>query len=263
MSECSCGKKKIRDYICKIISIEKLSERIFWLTVECPELASVVRPGNTVMIYPSSTSDPLLGRPFAVADRDIEKGFISVCWMILGRGTEMMTRFMEGATVQVRGVFGVPFSEDSTSVHLAGGGAGAGILFLFAKLFPERTASLSVGMPGRGYEKFAEKILSIVPNAKIYTDDGSFGDGDSMFKVLPKELNTNEQIWACGPPGFLNALEKHCASSLDKLYFAIDNRMACGYGGCMGCVINTKNGMKRICVDQSLFRADEVIRDAH
>ena len=134
MSECSCGKKKIRDYICKIISIEKLSERIFWLTVECPELASVVRPGNTVMIYPSSTSDPLLGRPFAVADRDIEKGFISVCWMILGRGTEMMTRFMEGATVQVRGVFGVPFSEDSTSVHLAGGGAGAGILFLFAKL---------------------------------------------------------------------------------------------------------------------------------
>ena len=66
-----------------------------------------------------------------------------------------------------------------------------------------------------------------------------------------------------GRAGFLNALEKHCASSLDKLYFAIDNRMACGYGGCMGCVINTKNGMKRICVDQSLFRADEVIRDAH
>lgn len=263
MSECSCGKNKIRDYKCKVVKTEKLSERIFWLTVECPELASSVRPGHAVMIYPSPTTDPLLGRPFAVADIDNEKGYISVCYMILGRGTEMMTKFQEGDAVRVRGTFGVPFSEETQPVHLAGGGAGAGILFLFAKLCPEKTASMSIGMPGRGYEKFAEKILSVVPDAKIYTDDGSFGDGDSMFKVLPKELKENEQIWACGPPGFLKALENHCAASLDKLYFALDSRMACGYGGCMGCVIDTKDGLKRICVDKSLFRADEVIRDEH
>ena len=34
--------------------------------------------------------------------------------------------------------------------------------------------------------------------------------------------------------------------------------MACGYGGCMGCVVKTARGLKRVCADQSLFRADEV-----
>ena len=29
----------------------------------------------------------------------------------------------------------------------------------------------------------------------------------------------------------------------------------------MGCTIETKDGMKRLCVDQSLFRADEVNPD--
>jgi len=39
--------------------------------------------------------------------------------------------------------------------------------------------------------------------------------------------------------------------------------MACGYGGCMGCVVETSGGLKRICADQSLFRADEVTEDEY
>ena len=39
--------------------------------------------------------------------------------------------------------------------------------------------------------------------------------------------------------------------------------MACGYGGCMGCAVETKSGLKRLCVDQSLFRSDEVVKDEH
>ena len=202
MSECSCGKNKIRDYRCKVVKTEKLSERIFWLTVECPELAFSVRPGHAVMIYPSSTTDPLLGRPFAVADIDNEKGYISICYMILGRGTEMMTKFQEGDTVQVRGTFGVPFSEETQPVHLAGGGAGAGILFLFAKLCPEKTASLSIGMPGRGYEKFAEKILSVVPDAKIYTDDGSFGTVIQCSKCFLRSLRKTSRYGHADLPAF-------------------------------------------------------------
>ena len=263
MSDCGCSRNKLNDYQCLVTKLEKLTEKIVWLSVRCPELAVSVRPGNAVMVYPSAGLEPLLGRPFGVADADAVSGEISVCFMTLGRGTTLMSTLRAGDTVRVRGVFGVPFPADGAKVYFAGGGAGAALFFYMCRLHPTRAAGLYLGVPGRGYERYAELVRSLIPDAHIFTDDGSFGEGDSMFRVLPKEPGDNEEIWACGPPGFLRALKKHCAASPEKLFFALDRHMACGYGGCMGCTVKTVNGLKRLCVDQSLFRSDEVADDEY
>ena len=258
MRDCSCRKNTIGDYQCEVALSERLSERILWLTMKCSELAENARPGNGVMVFPSNCAEPFLGRPFGVADADKKNGTVSVCYMLYGRGTGLMSEFKSGSTVRVRGFFGTPLHEPDGKVYLTGGGVGIAIFLLYNKMFPGRVAGLYLGIPGNGCERYAEKILLILPNAKIFTDDGSFGEGDSMFKVLPKELGAGDEVWSCGPSGFLRAMRKHYANGLDKLYLSLDKRMACGYGGCMGCVIETKDGPKRICVDQSLFRADEV-----
>lgn len=263
MSECSYHENVINDYMCEVKKSYLLADRIAWITFVCPELAYRVRPGNCVMVFPSRGLDPLLGRPFAVADADVLKGEISVCYMILGKGTEMMSMLEVGSQVSVRGLFGVPFPEKQAKIYLAAGGAGIAIFMLFSRLFPEMIAGIYLGVPGKGYEKYVAHVLSLVPKTRVFADDGSFGEGDSMFEVLPVTFSDNEEIWACGPPGFIKALDKHYAEQPDKLYLSLDNRMACGYGGCMGCVIETKNGIKRLCVDQSLFRADEVIDDGN
>lgn len=258
MQECSCGKRTLNDYSCPVVESYMLSDRIAWLTVECPEIANSARPGESVMVFPSDGNDPLLGRPFGVANTDTQKGHISVLYMLCGRGTELMTSIKAGDTVKVRGLLGVPLPMRNDKVHLTSGGVGIAIFLLYAKMFKERVAGVYFGLPGRGCEKVAQKIQSILPDVRIFTDDGSFGEGDSMFKVLPKTL-LNEEIWACGPDGFLEAHKRHCEGYHDKLYFALDARMACGYGGCMGCVIETTSGLKRLCADQALFRSDEVI----
>lgn len=260
MSECSCHKNKIDDYVCPVVKLEKLADRIFWLTVRCPELAKNALPGNALMVYPSEGGEPLLGRPFGVADADPVRGEVSVCFMLWGKGTELISHFREGVMVHVRGLFAVPFPDRDAKIHIACGGAGAALFLSMCKVHPERVAGLYLGIPGKGYEKYAERVCAMVTGAKVFTDDGSFGEGDSMFKVLPKELGAHEEVWACGPPGFLAALEKHYEKSPEKLFFALDRHMACGYGGCMGCVVETKHGLKRLCVDQSLFRSDEVIK---
>ncbi|NLV82648.1 MAG: hypothetical protein GXZ18_06590 [Synergistaceae bacterium] len=260
MSLCSSDDKiTINDYECPIVTSEMLSEKIAWMTVKCPELASSVVPGHCVMIFPSNSLDPLLGRPFGVCDLDRAKGEISVCYMLYGKGTDMMAKMPVGEKIRVRGPFGVPLPlRENKKIYLTAGGVGIAIFLLYNKLFPKVVAGLYLGIPGKGYERYSERILKIAPNAKIFTDDGSFGVGDSMFKVLPKNIGPDEEVWACGPTGFLKALKTHCSSSLDKLYFSLDKRMACGYGGCMGCVVETNSGSKRRCVDESLFRADEV-----
>lgn len=263
MSDCGCSRNKLNDYQCRVTRLEKLTERIFWLTVKCPDLAESVRPGNAIMVYPSAGLEPLLGRPFGVADADAVSGEISVCFMTLGRGTKLISELRAGDMVRIRGVFGVPFKENGAKLYLAGGGAGAALFFYMRKLYPERTAGLYLGIPGRGCEKYAELVRSLIPDAHIFTDDGSFGEGNSMFSALPKDLGADEEIWACGPSGFLRALKSHCAAQPDKLFFALDRHMACGYGGCMGCTVETVNGLKRICVDQSLFRSDEMMEDEY
>ena len=258
MSDTCSHTNKIEDFKCIVVSSEALSDKIGWLTVKCRELAERILPGTCVMVFPSASNDPLLGRPFAVADVDVIKGELSVCYMVIGRGTEMMLRMSPGSEVRLRGPFGVPLPSVDGKINIAAGGAGIATFLYFVKKYPEKTADIFLGIPGCGYEKYADRISELIPNVRIFTDDGTFGEGNSMFKVLPKGLGESERIWSCGPPGFLKALKKYYEDEPDKLYFSLDKRMACGYGGCMGCVVETVNGQKRLCADQSLFRADEV-----
>lgn len=261
MSDCIIHKKKIGDFRCLVTASEALSEKIGWFTVKCRGLAERVLPGTSVMVFPSENNDPFLGRPFTVADVDVEKGELSVCYMVIGRGTEMMSEMSPGSMVKIRGPFGIPLPSVEGKVNIAAGGVGIATFLYYAKQHPEKIEDVFLGIPGLGYERYAARISELLPKVRIFTDDRTFGEGNSMFKVLPSRLEEDERIWSCGPPGFLKALKKHYEDEKEKLYFSLDSRMACGYGGCMGCVVETNDGLKRICVDQSLFRADEVADD--
>ncbi len=251
-----CGSRGVKDYGAPVKENVKLTERIFWMTFEAPELASGAEPGQCLMVFPRDGAKTL-GRPFEVADVSPERGEISVCYMTAGEGTAILSRVKAGESLKIRGFVGVPYPAGRGAIA-AGGGVGAAGFILARKR--GAASELYVGMPGRGCEDFAAKIKAICPDAKIFTDDGSFGDGDSMFRVLPRDPGGKE-IWCCGPAGFMKAMARHCGNFRQRLYFSLDKRMACGCGGCMGCVVKTTSGLKRVCVDRSLFRADEVDLD--
>ena len=40
---------------------------------------------------------------------------------------------------------------------------------------------------------------------------------------------------------------------------SFEERMGCGFGACMGCSIETKNGPKRICKDGPVLRTEEIL----
>ena len=41
--------------------------------------------------------------------------------------------------------------------------------------------------------------------------------------------------------------------------FSFEARMACGFGACVGCTIQTANGPKRVCKDGPVFRKEEIV----
>ena len=50
-----------------------LAERTFRVRLECPDIAAAIRPGQFVMLRLPNTTDPLLGRPFALYDTVLDR----------------------------------------------------------------------------------------------------------------------------------------------------------------------------------------------
>ena len=44
-----------------------------------------------------------------------------------------------------------------------------------------------------------------------------------------------------------------------KGYVALEQNMACGIGTCLGCVVQTKKGYKRVCKEGPVFPMEEII----
>jgi dihydroorotate dehydrogenase electron transfer subunit len=40
---------------------------------------------------------------------------------------------------------------------------------------------------------------------------------------------------------------------------SLEEHMACGIGACLGCVVDTKEGMKRVCKEGPVFEAGKII----
>ena len=83
-----------------------------------------------------------------------------------------------------------------------------------------------------------------------------------MASVVDTALSEHPEIQAvlaCGPKIMLKtvyaAAQKHNVSC----QVSMEERMGCGFGGCMGCSCQTKNGAKRICKEGPVLKKEEII----
>ena len=92
---------------------------------------------------------------------------------------------------------------------------------------------------------------SLLHGARVATDDGSAGHKGPVTDLLLAELgrDSHAEVYACGPPGMLEAVRAICADQGVPAQLALESGMACGYGACFGCVVPTKTGYVRLCVD--------------
>jgi NAD(P)H-flavin reductase len=42
-------------------------------------------------------------------------------------------------------------------------------------------------------------------------------------------------------------------------YISMEEHMACGLGACLGCVVKTTGGYKRVCKEGPVFNAEEIV----
>ena len=86
-----------------------------------------------------------------------------------------------------------------------------------------------------------------------------------LLSVLENFLDTNNTdigryvLYACGPYPMLKAVSKLAASKGLPAYVSMEERMACGLGACLGCVVKTKTGYKRVCKEGPVFKSEEIV----
>ena len=92
------------------------------------------------------------------------------------------------------------------------------------------------------------------------TDDGSAGRQALVTNLLREHLDGDPAatVYACGPPPMLEAVRLACAQNRVPAQLALESGMACGFGACFGCVVPTKGGYVRLCVDGPVVDAEEL-----
>ena len=56
----------------------------------------------------------------------------------------------------------------------------------------------------------------------------------------------------------LEAVRALCAELDVPVQLAMESGMACGFGACYGCVVPTKDGFTRLCVDGPVIAGDQL-----
>jgi dihydroorotate dehydrogenase electron transfer subunit len=140
-----------------------------------------------------------------------------------------------------------------------GGGIGAAPLLCWQdELGPDTKVLL-----GFRSAEHAEAASLFADGPSIATDDGSVGHHGFVTELLRDELD-GSTVYACGPPQMLEAVRALCAERDIPAQLALEAGMACGFGACFGCVVPTKNGYIRLCVDGPVLdAADLQIVEAH
>ncbi len=215
--------------------------------------------------------DPLLKRPISI-HRSIGNNF-QLLYRAVGKGTDILSTKKEGDVIEILGPLGngFPAIKKNNKIILIAGGLGIAPIFaLTESILKKRINTETVLFYGARTKKEiirTDELKSLGIDPVISTDDGTLGKKGNTVAALKRYLKqqnskgNNHVIYACGPKPMLKALSIFAIKNNIEGHIALEQNMACGLGTCLGCVVNTVKGYKRVCKEGPVFPIKEIIWD--
>lgn len=241
----------MKDNLYKILENIQLTKSVFKMKLEgdCSEFST---PGQFVNI---KIDGYYLRRPISVAEYS-EKSF-TIIYKVVGHGTDEMSKMVAGEELKILAPLGNGYNLDEVGSQplLIGGGVGVPPMYGLASALIKKGKKPEIILGFNSAEEvFAvEDFVNLGLNVTVTTVDGSMGTKGFVTDAM-KGL-TFDYVCGCGPEPMLKAIYDLAPDG----QFSFEARMACGFGGCMGCSCETKYGSKRICKDGPVLFKEEII----
>jgi dihydroorotate dehydrogenase electron transfer subunit len=255
----------------------RLARDTYSIRLQAPELARSIRPGQFLMLRLPGTTDPLLGRPFALYDTVLnaqgQAVAVDVVYLVVGKLTSLLAKLRHGDTVETWGPLGNGFPEliGLDHVGLVAGGIGqTPFLAYIRELLGERgygghaarravqRISLYYGVRTAELAAGVDDFRAAGAAVHVATDDGSLGFRGFVTQLLEAQEKPQHLI-GCGPEPMMKALATLAQQWGAPCHLSLETPMACGAGICFSCVtrIRTSDGWdyRRVCVDGPVFDA--------
>jgi dihydroorotate dehydrogenase electron transfer subunit len=228
------------------------------------------RPGQFYMLAAARTwgggtdERPYLPRAFSYARARVEGDGVALDFLLeaVGPGTERLAELGPDEGMTLVGPLGIGFRapEEGTRAVLVGGGIGAAPLLCWREELAANGSGGAEILLGFRSAAHAQAAALFGPDALVVTDDGSVGRQALVTELLAAELDADPgaTVYACGPPAMLEAVRALCAERDVPAQLAMESGMACGFGACFGCVVPTRHGYVRLCVDGPVLDAHEL-----
>ncbi len=250
----------------KIISNKRFKDNYWHLEFESKSIAGSALPGQFVNIKVSGEAAPLLRRPLSIHKTCGSR--VRLFYEVLGMGTRILSTRKPGEFLDVIGPLGNGFdlrsaiSDKQQAILVAGGMGVAPLVFLAEKIKLKKPLVL-IGAKTKKQVLCLQEFKALGCLVKIATDDGSSGFKGKVTDLLvqllrPAPSAKRQAIYACGPRPMLKAISKiACEKNIDS-QLSLEEHMACGIGACLGCVVPTVSGYKRVCKDGPVFSGREL-----
>lgn len=253
-----------------VLSNEQTAPGVWVITLAAPQTARTVQPGQFVHLRLPALEAHILRRPFSVYGVILSHGAIEIMYQMVGAGTDYLTTVRFGEELDLIGPLGHGWQppHDVKRALLVSGGLGAAPLALLADMLTRNAATVDVVMGAPNAERLVcrERIEDLCSaggcsmRADVATDDGSEGVKGFSTEVSEKKLAEGhyDYVATCGPEPMQRIVASQAARHGVFCEVSLERRMACGIGVCLSCVVQTRTGLRRSCVDGPVFNAREV-----
>ncbi|MEY3019432.1 MAG: hypothetical protein RLZZ272_416, partial [Actinomycetota bacterium] len=218
------------------------------VTLAADRIAALASPGQFVEVAVGGQAT-LLRRPLSIAGimRSGSMGTIEVVFEPIGPGTRWLATLDVRDVVDVLGPLGMGFPVPRRAVPslLVGGGYGAAPLYALADELVRSGMRVDMIIGAATSERLLGSIEAkrAASTVRVTTEDGSAGVRGRVTDVLDQALDEcgSAVVYACGPNAMLAAVSRLATARGVAVRVALEERMACGIGVCMTCVVPVRD----------------------
>ena len=229
------------------------------------------KAGQFAMISVHGAGDPFLKRPFSLyretpPTKTCPRGELRFLIKEVGKGTKLYRHLAIGTPIDLIGPLGTGFEAPAKGSRavLVGGGIGIPPLVALGNSETMQGTEITALIGGRSQDDLLalERFDAFSTDVRLATEDGSKGHRGrvtELLKTLIDEANEPLHVYACGPEGMLKAVGALAEEAGLPCSLSLEAHMGCGYGVCLGCVVEDRDGnFVRVCREGPVFPVEKL-----